>query len=322
MRKLQVDQEFSSLLPPLSEKEFNDLEKSLVEHGYEGPAIQLWNGVIVDGHNRYYLCRKHNIEFKTENIEFENREEAMQWMIRLQIAKRNLTVAERIRLAEKSRPAIEKAARERQLSTLKKGDNPVPQNFGEREISKDKKNETDSKLAEIAGVNRETYRQGKRVLDSGNKEIIDRMAKGELSVNAAYKAIVGKDMCTEASKNTGVTKEQVYKEKTTSPESQIEGKNDGRGAYEICIEAKTKRPTTSSGVRDIICRKLMDTVDDLESFVGVGLFDLCDFDGYETEESFASVGEPEDVKAVVENLNEIIKISNEYIEKLKERRDI
>ena len=53
MRKLQVDQEFSSLLPPLSEKEFNDLEKSLVEHGYEGPAIQLWNGVIVDGHNRY-----------------------------------------------------------------------------------------------------------------------------------------------------------------------------------------------------------------------------------------------------------------------------
>ena len=114
-----------------------------------------------------------------------------EYLIRNQIAQRNLTVAERIRLAERSRPAIEKAARERQLSTLKKGDNPVPQNFAERRNSEVKEqNETNAKLAEIAGVNRETYRQGKRVLDSGNKEIIDRMAKGELSVNAAYKAIV------------------------------------------------------------------------------------------------------------------------------------
>lgn len=95
----------------------------------------------------------------------------------------------------KSRPAIEKAARERKLEGGRKGGSvsptKLPQNFGEAsENEKDKKNETDSKLAEIAGVNRETYRQGKRVLDSGNQEIIDRMAKGELSVNAAYKAIV------------------------------------------------------------------------------------------------------------------------------------
>ena len=114
-----------------------------------------------------------------------------EYLIRLQIAKRNLTVAERIRLAEKSRPAIEKAARERQLSTLKHVGSIVPPMLGGREISENKKkNETDSKLAEIAGVGKETYRKGKRVLDSGNKEIIDRMAKGELSVNAAYKAIV------------------------------------------------------------------------------------------------------------------------------------
>lgn len=114
-----------------------------------------------------------------------------EYLIRLQIAKRNLTVAERIRLAEKSRPAIEKAARERQ-ATSTGGVNPqLVQNFVQAESSSDvMQRKTDSKLAEIAGVNRETYRQGKRVLDSGNKEIIDRMAKGELSVNAAYKAIV------------------------------------------------------------------------------------------------------------------------------------
>lgn len=117
-----------------------------------------------------------------------------EYRIRSQIAKRNLTVAERIRLAEKSRPAIEKAARERLLEGNRKGglvaQGKSPQNFGETSTTEKKKNETNAKLAEIAGVNRETYRQGKRVLDSGNQEVIDRMAKGELSVNAAYKAIV------------------------------------------------------------------------------------------------------------------------------------
>lgn len=118
-----------------------------------------------------------------------------EYRIRLQIAKRNLTVAERIRLAVKSRPAIEKAARERQAEGGRKGGsvspNKLPLKSGEAsENEKDKKNETDVKLAKIAGVGADTYRKGKRVLDSENKEIIDRMAKGELSVNAAYKAIV------------------------------------------------------------------------------------------------------------------------------------
>lgn len=122
-----------------------------------------------------------------------------EYLIRSQIAKRNLTVAERIRLAEKSRPAIEKAARERQRlaaggdrrSEEFKGKNQLPLKSGELEKSEDRrKNETDVKLAKIAGVGADTYRKGKRVLDSGNQEVIDRMAKGELSVNAAYKAIV------------------------------------------------------------------------------------------------------------------------------------
>lgn len=67
-----------------------------------------------------------------------------EYLIRLQIAKRNLTVAERIRLAEKSRPAIEKAARERQAEGGRKGGsvspNKLPLKSGEAsENEKDKK---------------------------------------------------------------------------------------------------------------------------------------------------------------------------------------
>lgn len=43
--------------------------------------------------------------------------------------------------------------------------------------------------AKAVGMNRETYRQAKAVVDSGNKELISQMDTGEKSINAAYKEI-------------------------------------------------------------------------------------------------------------------------------------
>ena len=59
---LTVDPEFRDLIPPLNEEELKLLEESLVADGCESPLI-VWNGVIVDGHNRYAICRKHEIPF-------------------------------------------------------------------------------------------------------------------------------------------------------------------------------------------------------------------------------------------------------------------
>ena len=59
---LTVDPEFRDLIPPLNEEELKLLEASIVADGCESPLI-VWNGVIVDGHNRYAICRKHEIPF-------------------------------------------------------------------------------------------------------------------------------------------------------------------------------------------------------------------------------------------------------------------
>lgn len=48
------------------------------------------NGVIVDGHNRYGLCTKHNLPFKVEDREFESRNDVCIWMIQNQFGRRNL----------------------------------------------------------------------------------------------------------------------------------------------------------------------------------------------------------------------------------------
>ena len=86
---LTVDPEFRDLIPPLNEEEMKLLEASIVADGCESPLI-VWNGVIVDGHNRYAICRKHKIPFAIQEKEFSSRDDAMLWMLRNQLGRRKI----------------------------------------------------------------------------------------------------------------------------------------------------------------------------------------------------------------------------------------
>lgn len=91
-------------------------------------------------------------------------------MLDIQLGRRNLSPIQRIDVAEKYRPIYEKKAKENQgaRNDLK---NNIPQNLGESEKKKAAKDrEVNSKLAKVANVNPETYRQAKRVLDSENEK--------------------------------------------------------------------------------------------------------------------------------------------------------
>ena len=113
---LAVDPEFRDLIPPLNEEELKLLEESLVADGCESP-LTVWNGVIIDGHNRYAICRKHDIPFSIQEKNFETREEVMLWMLRNQLGRRNLNSYQRSNLALKLEPL--KVITEEALTVLK-----------------------------------------------------------------------------------------------------------------------------------------------------------------------------------------------------------
>ena len=52
LRQLQIDPHFKNLIRPLQRKEYLQLEQNILADGCRDPLI-VWNGVIVDGHNRY-----------------------------------------------------------------------------------------------------------------------------------------------------------------------------------------------------------------------------------------------------------------------------
>lgn len=88
--KLKIDKEFKTLIRPLSPKEYEQLETNILADGCRDPIVT-WHGYIIDGHNRYEICRKHNIGFKVKEMSFESRDEAVVWICANQLGRRNIT---------------------------------------------------------------------------------------------------------------------------------------------------------------------------------------------------------------------------------------
>ena len=182
---LTVDPEFRDLIPPLNEEELKLLEESLVADGCESPLI-VWKGVIIDGHNRYMICQKHDIPFSIQEKHFDTREEVMLWMLRNQLGRRNLNNYQRVELVLKFEPLVKSAAEQRMLAG--KVANPVP-TLAQGQT----KGKTRDHLSEAAGVSHGTFAKAKKLVQSADEETKRELRAGKVTVNRAYTELLEKE---------------------------------------------------------------------------------------------------------------------------------
>lgn len=92
LNALKIDPEFQGKIPPLTFEELNQLEANILRDGRIINPIIVWQGLIVDGHNRYTIAKKHpEIPFTVHEKEFASRYEAIIWICKNQLGRRNLT---------------------------------------------------------------------------------------------------------------------------------------------------------------------------------------------------------------------------------------
>ena len=92
--KMKINPTFRALIPPLAPEELAQLEANIINDGCRDPLV-VWNGTLIDGHNRYAICEKHGIKFETVEMEFADEDAAMDWMDANQLGRRNLTPDQR-----------------------------------------------------------------------------------------------------------------------------------------------------------------------------------------------------------------------------------
>ena len=175
---LFIDKEFEALIPPLTEEEFSGLKESVLNEGCRD-AIVVWNGTIVDGHNRYRICKENSIPFTVEEKDFESRDDAIIWIIKNQFGRRNLPAYERARLALRLKPVIAEKAKERQ-GTRTDLHNIVPNSAQSR---------TRDELARSAGVGHDTIAKVEKIEAFAPEEVKEQLRSGEMSINQAYKTL-------------------------------------------------------------------------------------------------------------------------------------
>lgn len=89
---LEIDAEFEAMCPPLTTEEFKQLEENIILDGIFHTPLIIWNGTIIDGHNRYRIAQAHpDIGYCVHEMSFDNRFAALSWICRNQLGRRNLT---------------------------------------------------------------------------------------------------------------------------------------------------------------------------------------------------------------------------------------
>lgn len=182
--KLLIDPDFQSLIPPLSEEELAGLTRNIQTNGCQD-SIKIWNGTIVDGHNRYAICSEHEIEFKTTDMDFGDKDDAKIWIIERQFDRRNLNAYQRGKLALVLKPLIADKAHDNKVESGK------THGVGQEKVSPTLAEPIDTReeVAKAAQVSHGTLSKIEKIEEKATPEQKEQLDAGEVSVNKVYTEI-------------------------------------------------------------------------------------------------------------------------------------
>lgn len=171
--ELLIDPEFEALIPQQAEEEMTGLETSLLAEGCRD-ALVIWKNhhILIDGHNRYKLCRVHGIAFKVIEREFETRDDVIVWMCLNQMGRRNLSRYARDELALTAKEALARKGKEHMAQGLPETGKP---------------HNTQEQLADMAGTSKGGLSQSEAIKKKAPEKVKEKARKGELSRDRAYK---------------------------------------------------------------------------------------------------------------------------------------
>lgn len=109
----------------------------------------------------------------------------MEWMLDIQLGRRNLPPAQRLAVMNKFKKKIQEQAAIKASESRSRfhGNQHVEVCSPNGDHTKIK---TDKELAKMAGVSTDTFKR-KKILDSNNEKVKNAVLSGEMSINAGYK---------------------------------------------------------------------------------------------------------------------------------------
>ena len=183
MQNLEIKEEFKKLIPPLSKEEYDQLQTNCLNEGIR-EAILTWNGFIIDGHNRYEIAKRWDLEFTTESKSFKDELDVKIWMAYNQLGRRNLQDFVKGELMK----TIEELERQKGKEVYKETVG-RPKKESLSIIDNNLKHNTRQIVAEKLGWSTGKKAQFDVVVKKAPEEVKEKLRTGEVSINKVYQDI-------------------------------------------------------------------------------------------------------------------------------------
>lgn len=183
---LKIKEEWKNVLSKLEDVEYQKLEESILEIGCVDPII-VYEGYIVDGHNRYEICTRHNIKYQTFDlgnvIEIDGDEDIVDFIKEFQMGRRNIPVYVKALQAIEYEKELVEEGKAKSIANLKKGGE-IPDVDGSTTSGRSR-----NKAAEKAGISVDTLKKVKKIEQLGTTEQKRDLVVGTKSVNEVHKEV-------------------------------------------------------------------------------------------------------------------------------------
>lgn len=157
--------------------------------------IAVWNGVVIDGHTRLAAAKRARLgAVECTWMDFKDEDAALEFAIRAQRNRRNLTEADILRCIEaldrrKTKAEAGKEGRDIQLGQAPKGASPDEPSEAVSVPAPATKVKSSKKTAELLGISPRQVERVRTINDHGSEEIRAAVANGEMSIGAAYQQV-------------------------------------------------------------------------------------------------------------------------------------
>ncbi len=266
-----VNEELKAYIDPLTPEEHEALERSILTEGCRD-ALVLWGDVLVDGHNRYGICRKHDLPFQTvQNTRFKTIEDVHLWMIDQHLGRRSISDYLRGVLALRKKDIVDERRARALSETPSSDDAPFDVDTPATESSADSAPalpppaplSSRESIARAARLSSNQVVMIEKIQKQAAPELVAAVKSGVISINTAAAvaslpaeeqvtaANAGKDELKQAAKRV---REAKRKPREESPESE----SDDQAVKPDAVQLLEQRVAELTAENDALRRQVAD----------------------------------------------------------------
>jgi DNA modification methylase len=190
---IKINPEYSKLVNPLSNVEYDVLKNSISNKGLHLPIIINQDNVILDGHNRLKICQELGIEPKFEVKKFQDPLQEKEFVIEINLKRRHLNSFQIAELEYKMEEIYKERAKRRSLRNLKNVSKEINLSTAPNDAIDVNKEKETGKVSEIiakkTGLSPRTYERAKKIIEEGSEEIKEKLRSNKTTISKEYDKI-------------------------------------------------------------------------------------------------------------------------------------